>query len=211
MICLSTCFARCGLRQYEIKCAGFLTENMFWKIRLEFENLTWVKNLILMGFEPMSSRPMEALAFRANGVNHSAIEPLGISPHRTYKSLKSNLFLKPQVEVVSTVTAHMTVSTHTLSDVTHPELVWQTCTLNNSHCIVLWPVSALVLPAVGYDYMKLNGQVPYWKCFWKIRLEFENLTWVKNLILTGFKPMTSRPMAGKQVLRQVIILWSVSY
>ena len=97
-----------------------------------------MKNLILMGFEPMTSRPMEALAFRANGVNHSAIEPLGISPHRTYKSLKSNLlFLKPQVEVVSTVTAHMTVSTHTLSDVTHPELVWQTCTLNNSHCIVL--------------------------------------------------------------------------
>ena len=138
--------------QYEIKCAGLLTEKMF----LKNSNLTWVKNLILMGFEPMTSRPMEALAFRANGVNHSAIEPLGISPHRTYKSLKSNLFLKPQVEVVSTVTAHMTVSTHTVSDVTHPELVWQTCTLNNSHCIVLWPVSTLVLPAVGYDYMKLN-------------------------------------------------------
>ena len=66
----------------------------------------------------MTSRPMEALAIRVNGVNHSAIEPLGISPHRTYKSLRSNLFLETQVEVVSTVTAHMTVPTHTLSDVT---------------------------------------------------------------------------------------------
>ena len=47
-----------------------------------------------MGFEPMTFRPMEALVFRANGVNHSAIEPLGITPHRTYKSLKSNLFFE---------------------------------------------------------------------------------------------------------------------
>ena len=97
-----------------------------------------MKNLVLMGFEPMTSRPMEALQFRHNDVYHSAIEPLGITPQRTYINRSSQIyFWKPQVEVVSIVTAHMTVSTHTLSDVTHPELVWQTCALINSNFIVL--------------------------------------------------------------------------